>query len=67
MIDILQFRHSPSIDRVWARIRDFNEIRTWHPAFRESSIEEGRSEPYPISHGKRAKLRQRYREGQRFS
>ena len=30
-----------SIDRVWAHIRDFNEMRSWHPAFRESSIEEG--------------------------
>jgi hypothetical protein len=30
-----------SIDRVWAVIRDFNEIRSWHPEFRDSSIEDG--------------------------
>ena len=41
--DILQFRHFRPIDCVWAQIRDFNKIRTWHPAFRESSIEGGRS------------------------
>ena len=28
-------------DKVWARIRDFNGLPTWHPAIRESRIEDG--------------------------
>jgi hypothetical protein len=31
-----------SIDRVWAIIRDFNGLPSWHPAFCDSSIEDGR-------------------------
>ena len=30
-----------SSDKVWARIRDFNGLPTWHPAIRESRIEDG--------------------------
>ena len=28
-------------DQVWARIRDFNGLPTWHPSIRESQIEGG--------------------------
>lgn len=28
-------------DQVWARIRDFNGLPTWHPSIRESQIEAG--------------------------
>ncbi len=28
-------------DKVWARIRDFNGLPSWHPAIRESQIEGG--------------------------
>jgi len=28
-------------DKVWARIRDFNGLPSWHPAVRESQIEGG--------------------------
>ena len=28
-------------DQVWARIRDFNGLPSWHPAIRESQIEGG--------------------------
>ncbi len=28
-------------DKVWARLRDFNGLPTWHPAIRESQIENG--------------------------
>ena len=28
-------------DRVWARVRDFNGLPSWHPAFAESRIEGG--------------------------
>jgi hypothetical protein len=31
------------IDRVWARIRDFNKFPSWHPAVCNSSIEENRA------------------------
>jgi uncharacterized membrane protein len=27
------------IDKVWARIRDFNALPDWHPAFTDSHIE----------------------------
>ena len=30
-----------SPDQVWARIRDFNGLPSWHPAIRESQIEGG--------------------------
>lgn len=29
------------VDRVWARVRDFNGLPTWHPAATDSRIEEG--------------------------
>jgi hypothetical protein len=29
-------------DQVWDRIRDFNGLANWHPAMRESRIEDGR-------------------------
>ena len=29
------------VDRVWARIRDFNALPRWHPMIAESQIEEG--------------------------
>jgi hypothetical protein len=29
------------VDRVWARIRDFNALPRWHPRIAESQIEEG--------------------------
>lgn len=31
------------VDRVWARIRDFNGLPDWHPAFENSHIEESKS------------------------
>jgi hypothetical protein len=31
------------VDRVWARIRDFNGLPDWHPAFENSQIEGGQS------------------------
>ena len=30
------------VDKVWARIRDFNGLPSWHPRMVESEIEEGR-------------------------
>jgi len=30
------------VEQVWATIRDFNGLPTWHPALRSSEIEEGR-------------------------
>jgi hypothetical protein len=32
--------HAP-IDKVWAKIRDFNALPAWHPAIAESQIENG--------------------------
>lgn len=29
------------VDRVWARVRDFNALPRWHPRIAESSIEDG--------------------------
>ena len=34
-------------DRVWARVRDFNGMPSWHPGIAESRIEN--SEPFAIS------------------
>ncbi|MEQ1955662.1 SRPBCC family protein [Mesorhizobium sp. CN2-181] len=31
------------VERVWARIRDFNGLPTWHPRMVESQIEDGKS------------------------
>jgi uncharacterized protein YndB with AHSA1/START domain len=31
------------IEKVWARIRDFNDLPGWHPRMTESHIEEGRA------------------------
>ena len=31
-----------TIDQVWDRTRDFNGLANWHPAMRESRIEDGR-------------------------
>lgn len=31
------------MERVWARIRDFNALADWHPAFVDSHIEDGKS------------------------
>ncbi len=30
-----------SADKVWARVRDFNGLPTWHPGIRDSQIEAG--------------------------
>ena len=30
-------------DKVWAVIRDFNGLPTWHPAIADSEVEEGGS------------------------
>ena len=30
-----------SVDQVWKRIRDFNALPQWHPAMKDSRIEDG--------------------------
>jgi hypothetical protein len=42
------------VEKVWARIRDFNGLPGWHPRMVESHIEDGKDavgrEPFPALH-----------------